>query len=289
MSYEDHADQGYYDDVELAGAALARGSEANWELARLTAKRTRDAGAGHVAQPDKVTMERWCADVERTVPGRKDRFSPATGRIFKKIYMSSLQEPRENLSWTEAYYAATNSSSEDAAARRALSEARNARPEIKARMIQELSADPEVAPEAQRAAFTALASQPSVVEARADMGSPTSRAASELDRKADALREDRRQARVQSDPVQRHLTERLAVLSIEAACNEFRIACRSFAETVTRAMPEAGQPRDDELYWIREALSDARSLLDRVQEYAETGRSDIDAFLADVLGEGERR
>lgn len=52
MSKENH--MGYQDQVAAAAAALKRGEDANWELARLTYENTREPGSGSIPQPGRV-------------------------------------------------------------------------------------------------------------------------------------------------------------------------------------------------------------------------------------------
>lgn len=274
----------YMTRVDLAALAVRRGDDANWELARLTDENTLD---GPADQPGRVSMERWCQDV-RAAAGR--RFSPTTGTIYKRIHRAHADlAPAERPAWTEAYYAATTGSKEDNDERRALSEARNARPEIKAQMIRELAGDAQVPSEAQQAAFQTLAARPAVAEEVANFGSATSRAVVDLNQRAHEARVERRERREQADPVARQFAEQRAVLDLQSACARFTGDIERFAREVAEIMPRTGLAGADELFWIREVMERSRSVLAQVERYVETGRSDIDTFLAEVLSKGETR
>jgi hypothetical protein len=97
----------YQDNVRAAAAALTRGEDANWELARLTFESTRSRG-----EFDKPTMETWCSDV-RAASGR--RFGVSTGEKYKIVWRR-YGDPslREGLSWNEAYIACFEGGSPDA-------------------------------------------------------------------------------------------------------------------------------------------------------------------------------
>ena len=72
----------YRDNVDLAATALARGEDANWELARLTFENTWNQGEPR--STDRVPMAQWCADVIDQAPGR--RFSEVTGLRYKRLW-----------------------------------------------------------------------------------------------------------------------------------------------------------------------------------------------------------
>lgn len=278
----------YRENVELAAAALARGDEANWELARLTAENT--YGPGDVeSQVERVSIDRWCADVETAVPGRKNRFSDRTARNYRRIWESyGRQSPADRPGWTEAYYAVTNSSTVDARHRRALSEARNRNPEIKGEMLTMIAADPAVAPEDKRAAFAALASDPAVIEQAAVLGTPTSQVVTRLTHQAHVVREQRREQEHAADPIARNLERQRAVLDLEASCNQFAQDCVRFAREITDILPSSGEASADDLEWIGRAIERGRSALDQLEGYISTGRTDLDAFLEGVLKGIER-
>ena len=72
----------YQAAVAEAAAALRRGDEADWELARLTWEHTR-SNVGQREQPDKVSMSQWCDDV-RKQSGR--RYSDSTGYLYRHAW-----------------------------------------------------------------------------------------------------------------------------------------------------------------------------------------------------------
>jgi len=128
----------YQTNVQAAAAALKRGEDANWELARLTYENTLDAGDVRT-QPGKVSMERWCEDV-RAVSGRA--FSYRTGKRYKAIWAKSGGPAAGRPSWSEAY--------EDADGRTDRLEGLRERqvgassPEGKRQLARELLDDPDV-------------------------------------------------------------------------------------------------------------------------------------------------
>jgi hypothetical protein len=105
----------YKDDVRAAAAALNRGEEENWKLARLTYENTLESGDTRRQRDEgKVSMREWCEDV-RAASGRA--FSEKTGTRYKAIWarFGTLSQsdraryglpPRggpSRLSWAEAY------------------------------------------------------------------------------------------------------------------------------------------------------------------------------------------
>jgi Family of unknown function (DUF6192) len=273
----------YRENVELAAAALIRGEDANWELARLTYENTYDAGDIE-SQSDRVTMRQWCKDVEAAVPGRKDRFSSGNGLLYKRIWRAYGHYDRNDRpTWTDAAYAVRNESASQAGTRRALSEARNARPELKGQMLTTIASDAAVAPEDKRAAFAALAADPAIVEQAAVVGTAISQAVTRLTHQAKVTREQRHERETEADPIARKMEQQRALLDLEAACNQFAQDCVRFAREITDILPASGEASADELEWIRRAIERGRSALDQLEGYVSTGRTDLDAFLTEVL------
>lgn len=257
----------YRDNVDLAAAALGRGEEANWELARLTFENTYE-GHGGREREGRVTMAIWCRDV-RTASGR--RFSEASGDRFKAMWRryGSTTSPRER-SWSELWLEGHGSTPERQAAYIAASNARNATPEAKREIFAELAADPVV------------------VEHAAELGTPTSQAVSKLTHQANVIREQRREQAVEADPIARRLERQRAALDLEASCNQFAQDCVRFAREITDLLPSTGEASAEDLAWIRRAIERGRGSLDQLEGYISSGRTDLDAFLESVLG-GERR
>lgn len=132
----------YADQVAAAAAALTRGEDANWELARLTFENTR--AHGHGEQPGRVTMEQWCADVSTS---SHRRFGKATGHTYKRIW-ERFGDVALHLrpSWTEALYEVRpGSSPEQRHEREGARYVRDATPERKVEIARELLSQPEVA------------------------------------------------------------------------------------------------------------------------------------------------
>ncbi len=133
----------YTEAVEEAAAALKRGEDANWELARLTYENTLMQGNA-MSQPGKVNMEQWCADVRRA-SGR--RFSAKSGRVYKAIWSEYGRHlDGDHLPWSEAYDGVQGGT---VAERFEKTHARNvtekASVETKVQVARELLAEPEVA------------------------------------------------------------------------------------------------------------------------------------------------
>jgi hypothetical protein len=272
----------YRENVELAAAALVKGHEANWELARLTYENTREPG-GRATQEDRVTMEDWCGDVQAA--GRK-RFQASTGKLYRRtyeFYISNRHSYDGYPDWTATAYAVAGTSTQEAHQRRGMSEARNQTPEVKGRMLTTIASDESVAPEDKRAAFAALAADPAVVEQAAVVGTQISQAVTRLTHQAHVAREQRRERETEADPIARNLERQRAVLDLEAACNQFAQDCVRFAREITDILPASGEASPDDLEWIRRAIERGRSALDQLEGYVSTGRTDLDAFLSEVL------
>lgn len=260
----------YRDNVNNAAAALQRGEEANWDLARLTFESTYDSG-DYSAQTERVPMAQWCADVE-AASGR--RFSVGSGRRYKTLWRQyGPLSPGERGSWIEAFSAVSGHGDE------AISE----------RMAGYVGNRLEVAPaEKKRELFQQLARDPEVVAEAAVLGTPTSRAVAELHTRTERVREEHREREVSGDPIAERIEQVGAALDLEAACTRYArdllTLSERFAREINDALPRTGAAREEHLYWVRQAIGRARSVLDGLEGYAETGRTDLDVFLQDVLG-----
>lgn len=263
----------YRDNVEQAALALKRGEDANWELARLTHESTRTGAKDR----ERATMAQWCADVSVTAARG---FSEWTGEQYKRCWVYRLEHERANgtlsLTWMEVYDAVRPGQS--------------AGTTMQERFAKQ-SAQTVVAhgtPEVKRAAFQQLARDPDVIEEAAMLGTPTSRAVSDLYTKTERVREEWTERETASDPISKRLDEVGAALDLEAACNRFArdlvAMSERFAREINEALPRTGPAREEHLYWVRQALERARSVLNELESYAETGRTDLDAFLEGVLG-----
>lgn len=261
----------YTENVDLAAVALQRGEDANWELARLTFENTRSQGGGLSPQPGKVTMAEWCEDIRRT-SGRG--FSDWSGRIYKAVWQQcSLGVPQEKrMSWTEAY--------------RHVTKAEIARSADEPVMEYKSALPPTLAPETKRAMFATLARDPVVIEEAAEVGTPTSRAVSELEHRAEIIRDQRRDQMIQSDPIGRRLDQGQAVDDLMGLCDKYARDSERFAEQLSELLRRSGRPSEDRLFWIRQAAERLRMVLDRLAAYADNGRTDLDSFLDGVLTGG---
>lgn len=144
-------------------------------------------------------------------------------------------------------------------------------------------------PEARRAILQQLAADPDIVTEAASLGSPVSRALSDLYRRSDAVRQEHHEQRTQADPLLKRLDEIGAALDIEKVCSKFaeelaRLSER-FARDVNRALPRTAPPAADGLHvmFVRRSVAQARAALDAVEGYVQGNDTDLDAFLADVL------
>jgi hypothetical protein len=263
----------YRENVDLAAVALANGEDANWELARLTFENTYDLG--HIAsQHDRVSMERWCADI-RSVSAR--RFGTDSGRLYKAIwrkYGHYLDSDRP--CWTDAYESVM-------APRRQHSEIEGEPTEYETEMEYKSAVHPRLAPEAKRAIFTELAADPAVREEAAEIGSPVSRALSNLEHEAERIREQRHEQRIQTDPIERRLDQGQATADLMSICDRYARESERVAEQIAELLRRSGEPSEDRLFWIRQATERLRVVLALLERYAESGQTDLDSFLDSVL------
>lgn len=143
-------------------------------------------------------------------------------------------------------------------------------------------------PEAKQATFVELAADPVIVTEAARFGSPTSQALGTLESRKDSLRQEDRERETQSDPVLRRIDQMDASLDVEAACRRFAqdlaTMTERFARDIDKALPRTGPAREQPLVWIRRSIEQARASLDALEGFTETGESDIDTFLGEVLG-----
>jgi hypothetical protein len=95
----------------------------------------------------------------------------------------------------------------------------------------------------------------------------------ERSREEDARRSEQRSA---SDPAGRTMSERSAQQNIAAACD-------LFAKTVADEMRRAGPLQDGERPWLADAAARSGAAQAAVMQYVDTGRSEIDAALDDLL------
>jgi hypothetical protein len=261
----------YRDNVEQAATALKRGEDANWELARLTFESTFTPGNVSL-QPERRSMVDWCTDV-RAASGRP--FSHGTGTRYKAIWRKygalPLSGRPEWLSASDEYSGHVDEPITERLAKQ--------HGEV---LIRHGSAD------VKREAFQQLASDPDVIDEAAVLGTPTSRAVSELYTKTERVRAEHRERAIEADPISKELDEIGAAIDLEAACNRFardlETMSERFVREINEALPRAGEGREQHLYWIRQAIARSRAVLDELEGYAETGRSDLDTFLSDVLG-----
>jgi hypothetical protein len=96
----------YQDNVRAAAAALKRGEDANWELAKLTYE-TCGPAPGHrswqARQAGYITLRDWAKDVA-IESGRN--FSEDTAAVYRDVWFIRLSDPGRTATWTEVYSAA---------------------------------------------------------------------------------------------------------------------------------------------------------------------------------------
>lgn len=257
----------YRESVEQAALALKRGEDANWDLARLTFENTLERGVA--ARAICVSMEQWCADV-RAASGR--RFSARTGARYRQIWQISISRGATNdSSWSDIYNEVQGQTPDEGFARQHGNT-----------LVRHGT------PEAKRETFQQLASDPDVIQEAAMVGTPTSRAVSDLYTKTERVREEHREREIETDPISKRLDQVGAALDLESTCNRFARdlmqLSERFAREINAALPRTGAAREEHLYWVRQAIGRAKSVLDELESYAETGRTDLDAFLEGVLG-----
>jgi len=135
----------YQDNVKAAAAALKRGEDANWELARLTFESTWDR-TGTWDEQDaagKVSMDQWCSDV-RDAAGRK--FGRTWGFTYKAVWAKYGVHDHDHLpEFSEAIVTIKPENSRAASYERVVErEVFAATPEIKREAFARLAQDPEV-------------------------------------------------------------------------------------------------------------------------------------------------
>jgi hypothetical protein len=150
----------YQDNVRAASAALSRGEDANWELARLTFEVCGDAGPGRPTQ-ERVGLRQWASDVS-AASGR--RFGYDAARHYRDIWVrfGNDAQGRHSIPWTDAYSEIRGGSvgerMVEADFKRAMT---NATPEQKREAFATLAHEPEVISDqaASTAVFKHIAAQ----------------------------------------------------------------------------------------------------------------------------------
>jgi len=134
----------YKDQVRAAAAALKRGEDANWELAKLTYVVCGPAGQMGQPRPGQVPIRRWAEDVA-IESGR--RFGDKTARYYRDIWerFGKSDQGPTSISWTDAYAdirgGTVGERMVEADFKRALT---NATPEQKREVLTSLAREPEV-------------------------------------------------------------------------------------------------------------------------------------------------
>lgn len=251
----------------VAKTARERSDAARYELARLTHEST--YGRGDVGdQPGRVSMRQWCEDLRAAGVD----LVPMTLAKYKRAWeLYGHTSPYDRPTWRDAWSAAVpGDSPESVAERRRLSEPRNASPETK------------------RAIFRELADDPAITQEMARPGSPVSRAVGELQQRQQILSQEARERAIESDPILKRLDQLDAALDVEQACANFArdldTMTKRFAREIDKALPRTGPAREQPLFWVRRSIMQARASLDALEGYAESGTTDLDTFLGEVLG-----
>lgn len=128
----------YKQQVEAAAAALKRGDDANWELARLTHENTK-TGRGDAKSDNKVSMSTWCADIA-ALSGR--RFSTPTGEMYKRIWTRfGPCVGKDRPAWSDAYWQVRGGTAKEQFEKGGQRAIRNASPEVKRETFKALAED----------------------------------------------------------------------------------------------------------------------------------------------------
>lgn len=253
----------YTQAVEQAAAALVRGEDANWELARLTWENTIGAGDVRTAlQSGRVRMETWCADVQASA-GR--RFGTVTGWRYKQVWAEhGLSDRIERLSWDEAYQPTKGIPRQEqvtpADTERFIE---FATPERKQEVAAKLLSDPEVAdaiiaqPETRRAVYESLNRQ----EQRAEVKRETIRA---------------------SDPIVQRIDKETALLALEQLLRKFAEDARALVADIG-TLPARSDGAIAPHLFLKQSFVAAEDALGGVRTLLETGTNDLDNFLSSVL------
>lgn len=260
----------YTQAVEQAAAALVRGEDANWELARLTWENTFAAGDIR-AQADRVSMDSWCRAI-REIAGRQ--FTESTGKVYKAVWakFQSL-DPRDRPHFSEALRSLDNESRDW--------DMRKTR--VQERFVE--SIDTLATPEQKREVATRLMQDPAIADAVIEQPA-VRRAVYESLNRQEAKVEARHNAIRAADPVGQQFDRSGALLDLEKLLRTFAEQARALVAAIG-PLPEHDDETGARLVFIRQSFVAADDALDSVRTLLSTGKSDIDSFLADVL-KGER-
>jgi hypothetical protein len=254
----------YTEAVAQAAAALLRGEEANWELARLTYERTLEK-RGPAGRVGVVTLEVWAANVGEKA-GRT--FSTWAAAAYRDVWKRRLESDRsEDESWTESFTAVRPGSGVGPMRERVTERhlfGDDAKPEVKVEIAKRLLADEAVAD----AVLESDVSREFVYDALARRG---------------RQQHIRYEQKVNADPVARQFAGNEAVLRLDTLLARF---ARDL-EDLFPQLPELG-PNDPLAHraFLTARVAEVLECLSRVQRYIETGRTDVEAFVRGVLREG---
>jgi len=254
----------YETAVKQAAAALQRGDDANWELARLTWQ--------HTSGDSPMSMATWCADV-RTASGRG--FTEATGYRYAAVWAWWREQPdfftrRTPPAWMVAVgtvYPSTTKEAQAAAANARGLERSLFQPtsslQTQIETAQKLLALEHVADEI-------LGSE----EGRKQIYAAVARRQRRADERTEAIK--------QHDPLPAALDAQRAVLDLDRLIDRFIDQGRAIFRrlpTTPGTDPLGHAPflsvRAEQLYEFWRAL----------RRYLDTGQTDIDAFVREVLTE----
>jgi hypothetical protein len=247
----------YTEAVVQAAAALGRGEDANWELARLTWEVT------HGESP--VTLRQWSADVKER-SGR--RFSLQTASLYRQVWARFRdQDLGTRPSWTDAVVAVAPETGVGPMRERVTERYLfhdDADPAARLNIAQRLLADGHLAD--------------ALLEA------PETR---DLVYGAIVRRQRRESAReegiIHGDTTLRRLDGQEAAIAIDGLLARF---VAEFAPLFRRLPPRGpGDPLAQRPFLLHD-LDAARACLERLQRWVDTGETDLDAFVHEVLTEG---
>jgi hypothetical protein len=283
----------YEGQVAAAALALKTGEAANWHLAELTFEACGPAMNGKVA-PGKESLGEWAKDV-RELSGR--RFSEATAGFYRKVWEThGTSYLDRRLSWPEAWNDIIGRTPDKLAEGKVQSGdyhlatgLNRASPEAKQKALGTLLSEPEAAPAIARA-MQDPEIRSAVLLATADEDT-AERMRRHFDPQELAIRRAAGRQTPDAGGVADALDDMAAWTRLSEAVEHLIAAYELFVGRVDRILPEIharGVPPTglflrDSLNRLPAAAMEMFDRLDRVKNLAETGQTDLDAFLGEVL------
>jgi hypothetical protein len=260
----------YDEAVAEAARCLSRGEEADWRLAQLTYEHTRRQRGNH-ADDGRVTMERWCADVQGASSVRT-RFGEATGSRYARIWGTyGIASPATQWPSFKDAYAEVDGTPD-----------RERMMAYEAKRLLE-----QGTPEQKEEAAAALLEDPAIQQRAVHyLASPVGRAVTKITTKRNAAAEATARERAGRIP-------QVAVVDQARALADLIHATSGFADDLHRLLGEMGRlPNPDRDAWmsnryLADAVARAEVALESLRSLLKTGipRADVDDFVKGVLGQ----